>query len=83
MIDTGSSDTWIRGNTFKCLDNNLQVVPAAACELGPAFPLSSTFQQHMDKHFAIRYGDGETLLGAVGEDTVQVGKLTVPAQRLK
>lgn len=61
----------------------MRVVQAAQCDLGPAYQPSESFKQHMDKHLSLRYADSEVVLGAVGEDTVKVGELVVPSQRIK
>lgn len=47
------------------------------CKLGPGYSASPTFKQDLDLHFAIQYGDGEKLLGAVGTETVRIGLLEV------
>ncbi|BFZ55189.1 hypothetical protein PYCC9005_002229 [Savitreella phatthalungensis] len=83
VIDTGSSDTWVVGRPFRCLDSGFREIASTSCRLGPGFQVTSTFQQLPDTHFAIQYGDGEKLLGAVGTDTLKIGNLTIPNQRIK
>lgn len=77
VIDTGSSDTWLVSKDFRCLDTDLQKIDNGKCKLGPGYSASSSFKQDMNLHFAIQYGDGEKLLGAVGTETVHVGSLGV------
>lgn len=82
IIDTGSSDTWLVGQNYRCLDEDLKRVDKSECRLAQGYAASSTFTQTPDVHFAIQYGDGERLFGAVGTDTVRVGSLEVAKQRI-
>lgn len=82
VIDTGSSDTWLVAEKFRCVDDESQRIDNDKCHLGPGYTASSTFKKRPDLHFAIQYGDGEKLLGAVGTETVTVGGVTVPNQRV-
>lgn len=84
MVDTGSSDTWLVASEFQCLGTSLQKIDKAQCRLGKGYQPSSspTFKREQNIHFAIQYGDGEKLLGSVGTETVRVGALEVPNQRI-
>lgn len=84
MVDTGSSDTWLVASEFQCLGTSLQKVDNSQCRLGKGYRSSSspTFKKEQNVHFAIQYGDGEKLLGSVGTETVKVGALEVPNQRI-
>lgn len=82
IIDTGSSDTWLVGREYRCLDEDLKKVDKSECRLAHGYAASSTFTQNPDLHFAIQYGDGERLFGAVGTETVRVGTLEVANQRI-
>ena len=77
VIDTGSSDSWLISQNFKCVDKHLQMVARETCRLGPGYTPSPTFKQNLDTHLTIQYGDGETLLGAVGTDNLRIGNLLV------
>lgn len=82
VVDTGSSDTWLVAEQFQCLGSDAKVVANAHCKLGPGYKPSATFKQQPNIHFSITYGDGEKLQGIAGNETIRIGALTVPNQRI-
>lgn len=75
-----SSDLWIRGNNFTCVNINNTIIPSSECDFGPTgfntnvtdfLPLNYT------NNFNISYGDGETAIGIAGKDTVTLGNISV------
>ncbi|KAJ6595761.1 acid protease [Mycena vulgaris] len=85
IVDTGSSDTWLVKEGFKCF--NLTGFPESTetCGFGSEgfdTAASETFKTFEGVSFNISYGDGEFLSGPVGFDTVSVGGLTVQQQEV-
>lgn len=55
-FDTGSSDTWLAGTGFTCINQTTgDTVPEADCQFGSTFTPDSTFQQIPGENFRIRY----------------------------
>lgn len=81
VIDTGSSDTWLIGDDYKCLDGeNKNEIALATCKFGRTYKRTSTFQQLPDVHFNISYVDGERLTGILGRERVTLGGIMVQNQ---
>jgi hypothetical protein len=79
VIDSGSSDTWIRGMNFTCSNRSI----SANCNLGPPYPvLDFPHGRIQDLHFAIVYGDDETVAGQLGYMDVEVAGITVHNQEV-
>lgn len=82
-MDTGSSDTWLVGNSFQCLaastNDHLQ---EDACAFGPTYTPASTFKPIANENFNTQYSSGESLIGTFGTETVTVAGITVPNQQI-
>jgi hypothetical protein len=81
IIDTGSSDTWVVGGNFTCVDERGRRAPGGYCGFGSTF--NGTFQSVADTaRFSIRYGDGTSVSGQVGYQNATVAGLTVQKQEM-
>ena len=82
QIDTGSSDTWVVGQGFQCLDGTTQVPePENACNFGPAYTISPTFKRIPNENFHITYSDGSTETGTYGKEKVTIAGIPVQNQQ--
>ncbi|KAJ7249768.1 aspartic peptidase domain-containing protein [Mycena haematopus] len=85
LVDTGSSDTWVVGKGFTCVNLTGQPEPVSTCAFGTdGFDShsSKTFQPDPHSKFSISYGDGEYLTGVAAFETVSIGSLTVKHQEI-
>ncbi|OTB04616.1 hypothetical protein M426DRAFT_11503 [Hypoxylon sp. CI-4A] len=82
VIDSGSADTWIKSSKFHCKDNANDTIPEKVCRLGPSFPGNFTGGPIRNQHFAIKYGDGESVQGRLGHMDVEFAGVTVPDQEV-
>jgi hypothetical protein len=84
VLDTGSSDTWMVGKNFRCVDllDRTNHQDSSICRFGPVYNTSSTFRQIPDQVFDIEYSDGEQLSGIMGREDVRFAGMTVPAQTI-
>jgi hypothetical protein len=81
VLDTGSSDTWLVGADYECIDFfNRRLVADAECKFGPLYKASKTFKRIPNQHFNISYADGEFLNGIMGREDVTLAGMTVPQQ---
>ncbi|KAF2435580.1 acid protease, partial [Tothia fuscella] len=81
VLDTGSSDTWLVGPDYDCIDLfDGATIPDFECRLGPQYNTTSTFNQIPEQHFKIAYADGEFLNGIMGREDVTLAGITVPQQ---
>jgi Eukaryotic aspartyl protease len=67
-VDTASSDTWIAGHDFTCMD------APPNCQPGPLFTPSSSFTP-LNASLSDMYGTGQ-ILGEFGTDTIALGGTT-------
>lgn len=82
-IDTGSSDTWVVGRDFQCIDQTAEAQePESGCMFGPSYTLSHSFRRIPDQHFIIVYGDGSNATGIVGNETVTLAGIRVTNQEV-
>lgn len=80
LLDSGSSDTWIRGANFTCSNPN---VTGPSCGLGPAYPELDFPGGHITgQHFYISPNDNETVAGLLGFMDVEVAGITVHGQEI-
>ena len=82
IFDTGSSDLWVAGAGFVCVNANGRKVPEARCHFGPLF--SGTFQEGKvpNEHIYVPYGSGEAVAGYLGYEDVTVAGVTVNHQEI-
>ena len=83
VVDTGSSDTWLVGKGFQCLEAGTgDHVAESTCNFGPAYSPANTFKPIANENFYIQYSDGESLTGTWGTETVRVGGVAVFNQQI-
>jgi len=78
VLDTGSADTWLVGEGFRC--SRLGAMTPAQCKFGNAYKKSKSFVEVTQQLFSTKYADGETLAGIIGRETVTLGGITVKNQ---
>lgn len=82
QIDTGSSDTWVVGKGFQCVDETTRAhEPESACMFGPTYTIEPTFRRIKNENFHILYVDGSTVTGIYGNDTVTLAGIPVQNQQ--
>ena len=79
VIDTGSSDTWVASDSFRCFSSTSRLIPQAACGFGPLYDdeTSPTFSKIPGYKFEVSYTDGEFLTGEMGTEVLQFGGMAV------
>jgi hypothetical protein len=82
VLDTGSADTWLVAEGFKCLTATGAATTAATCKFAKAFHKGPTFSEVKEQKFSTKYADGETLVGIIGKDTVNLGGIKVANQTI-
>jgi hypothetical protein len=83
VIDTGSADTWIVQQGFKCLSPLTKAeVPPSRCRFSRAYNVTRTWKPIENQHYNISYMDGEFLNGKMGRETVSLGGVTVEDQEV-
>jgi Eukaryotic aspartyl protease len=75
VVDTGSSDTWLIGTGYTCLDSQGNKVPENTCDFAKAYAYKQDTTLSQDsteagENFELRYGDGEYLTGFLATDKV-------------
>jgi hypothetical protein len=79
IVDTGSSDTWLIKDGFRCVNQFGSTVSTQSCNFGPAY--QGDFDSKIpNEHFNISYGDGEFVTGPVGTKDITIAGITVPQQ---
>ena len=57
IVDTGSSDTWLVGTNFTCINEPVPVpLPEFACEFGTTYNVTEEFRQIPGENLNITYG---------------------------
>ncbi|KAI5865553.1 aspartic peptidase domain-containing protein [Durotheca rogersii] len=80
--DTGSSDTWVISEGFKCLDPSYGIeVPQEECGFGPLFRGEFPDGRIDSQNLNISYMSGEYLNGPMGFANITVANVTVPKQQ--
>jgi hypothetical protein len=81
LLDSSSSDTWVRSSNFTCLSQDNATSPS--CGLGPAWP-DTTFPEGpiRDQHFYIGYPNNDTVAGHLGLLDIDVAGITVRKQEM-
>ncbi|KAI8625416.1 aspartic peptidase domain-containing protein [Xylariaceae sp. FL1651] len=80
--DTGSSDTWVVQEGFKCLDPYYGgEVPQEYCQFGPQFKGDFPSGKIDNQNLNISYLSGDYLNGNMGYADITVGNITVPKQQ--
>lgn len=81
VLDTGSSDTWVVEEGFKCVNVETEAAESESyCGFGSTYTVDSTFSQIANEEFDIEYGDGEFLEGIMGTETVTIANITAKDQ---
>lgn len=81
-VDTGSSDTWVAGNSFICLNANQKEIDQAECNFGPTYTISPSFTLLPGLDLDIIYGDGSQVAVGLDTEAVAVGDITVANQSI-
>ncbi|KAH9901985.1 acid protease [Xylariomycetidae sp. FL2044] len=82
ISDTGSSDTWIVQEGYRCLDPYYgREVDQAECNFGPQFIGDFPSGKIEDQNLNISYLSGDYLNGAMGFADITVANVTVPKQQ--
>ncbi|KAI0457102.1 aspartic peptidase domain-containing protein [Xylaria acuta] len=80
--DTGSSDTWIVQEGFKCLDPYFgDEAPQEFCQFGPLFKGDFPGGKIDNQNLNISYLSGDYLNGNMGYADITVANVTVPKQQ--
>ncbi|KAI1475071.1 acid protease [Daldinia eschscholtzii] len=82
VIDSGSADTWVIGSNFSCKGTLNETVSDDICALGPTFAGNFTGGPLPNLHFDIKYGDGESVQGLMGQMDVEFAGVTVFDQEI-
>ncbi|KAE9980918.1 hypothetical protein BLS_005158 [Venturia inaequalis] len=79
-IDTGSSDTWVIEEGYKCTMPRTAGNAAGECGFGQAYKKSPTFASKGNEEFSITYSS-ESASGIMGTETITLGGITVKEQK--
>lgn len=79
-VDTGSSDTWVVQEGYKCNMPRTAGNAAGECGFGKAYKKSSTFSASGNERFSTAYGS-ESASGILGTETMTLGGITVKDQK--
>ncbi|KAF2398123.1 acid protease [Trichodelitschia bisporula] len=83
VLDTGSADTWLVGNGFKCVSGRTNAaVSAKNCKFAGEYKRTAGFQEVKGQRFSTKYADGETLQGIIGRETVVLAGITAENQTI-
>jgi hypothetical protein len=82
-IDLGSSDTWVLGNGYECINpSDNFAVPQSACGYANStYTISPTFSKIANETLGVFYGAG-IVAGQVGYETVTLAGVTIPKQEV-
>ncbi|OQO04667.1 hypothetical protein B0A48_09589 [Cryoendolithus antarcticus] len=87
LLDTGSADTWVLGDGWRCLPpqaspDSTATLQQANCTYGqPYYQASSTLTPVEDEWLGVRYGDG-SVYGTVGGEDLKLGSIEVLQQTI-
>ena len=82
-IDTGSSDTWLAGTGFQCINETTGAhLPESQCRFGPTYTISPTFKRIANENFNATYGDSTYVNGIYGHETVTIAGIPVQKQQV-
>lgn len=80
VVDTGSSDTWVIQEGYKCTMPPTPGTAAGECGFGKAYKQSPTFAAKGNERFSITYSS-ESAAGVMGTETITLGGITVKDQK--
>lgn len=83
ILDTGSSDTWLIAENFKCVDQTGKAQDKKTCNFGPGFKGDFGKDRIPNLNFNISYGDGEFVTGDFGYQDVTIAGIKVPKQEVR
>ena len=82
-VDTGSSDTWLVADDFRCIDlRTIQWAPQTTCGFGPTYHNSSTLRRIPNQQFTIRYADTTFATGYMATEDVTLAGIKAVAQEV-
>ncbi|QDS76234.1 hypothetical protein FKW77_000290 [Venturia effusa] len=79
-LDTGSSDTWLIRNGFKCTDPYGRSRSTGSCRFGPVY--NGNITQIPNENLQTLYGDGSFVIGVVGTQDITIAGIKVQNQTL-
>ncbi|KAM0544703.1 hypothetical protein ACHAPJ_011690 [Fusarium lateritium] len=80
LVDTGSSDTWVVGTGFQCIDSSdNSIQPQSKCDYASTYDTTSTFRPEHNQTFGVKYGTG-IATGMVGYEDLTMGGIKVTNQ---
>ncbi|KAH8881170.1 acid protease, partial [Thozetella sp. PMI_491] len=82
VVDSGSSDTWVIGKNFTCVDYDGSPLSKEYCSFGPAFKGDFKNKTLPRQKFSTRYGDGESVQGDFDLRDVTIAGITVKNQQI-
>jgi hypothetical protein len=83
ILDTGSSDTWVIEPNYACFNQTTYaVVNHSVCDFGPGLSPSDNFQQIPDVNLNATYGQGTTINGILGYETLNLAGLDITEQEI-
>ncbi|KAH8169438.1 eukaryotic aspartyl protease domain-containing protein [Sarocladium implicatum] len=82
VVDTGSSDTWVAATGYTCIDvDTNQVTSSDECMWSPTYNIQPSTQFVHNQTFGVKYGTG-IALGQIAYESVKLGGITVPKQKI-
>ena len=81
LLDTGSSDTWVKQTGFQCFNVSTNLVTSlTSCNFAnTSYNISPTFHEIPDENFGVTYGAGSDS-GLLGYEDVTIGGIQVKNQ---
>ncbi|OKL58797.1 hypothetical protein UA08_05862 [Talaromyces atroroseus] len=82
LLDTGSSDTWMFAEDFKCRAENGTSVPTSQCRIGQPYMGDALLNEGLDETLSIYYGNNENPTGPMGYADVSIAGLNIENQQV-
>ncbi|UZJ53911.1 hypothetical protein CBS101457_003231 [Exobasidium rhododendri] len=84
FVDTGSSDTWVIGKDFQCVNiTSLDPLPQSGCGFGKLFKNDHGFKNITSQEFSVSYfPEMESLSGSMGYHSLELAGIHVKKQQV-
>lgn len=82
LLDTGSSDTWIASEDFRCVNRRHTQFAQSYCAFGPLFNGSFTAGPIPNQNFNVSYGSSEFVVGETGLIDISIAGVTLTQQEV-
>lgn len=82
LVDTGSSDTWIASEDFKCVSRARLPIAQSSCQFGPLFDGAFPAGPIPDQNFNVSYGSGEFVTGETGLMDISIAGIPITQQEI-